>query len=69
MKLLDASQVAELFSVSPKHIYRLAREGLLPCVRVGRRIRFDKEKIDRWVADGGAGYAPNGKLRHHKIIL
>jgi len=68
MKLLDAFQVAELLAVSPKHIYRLAREGLLPCVRVGRRIRFDKEQIDRWVADGGSGYAFNGKLRHHKTI-
>jgi excisionase family DNA binding protein len=27
----------------------LVKRGQIPCVRVGRRVQFDKERIDRWM--------------------
>jgi excisionase family DNA binding protein len=38
---------ADLFRthMSRSTVYELAKAGVLPCVRVGRRIRFDREKV------------------------
>jgi len=40
MKLLTAKQLAEQLQIHPKTVYRLAREGKLKLVRVGRSVRF-----------------------------
>jgi len=53
--LLKAKDVAELLSVKPSRVYELARRGLLPCVRLGRNVRFDPEQIRQWVENGGQG--------------
>jgi excisionase family DNA binding protein len=31
-------------------IYKLIREGVLPCVRIGRAVRIDVGTLDVWVA-------------------
>ena len=36
-----------------RRVYSLAAEGVLPCVRVGRRVHFDLEAVERWIAAGG----------------
>ena len=38
--LITADDLAGLLEVSRARIYELAREGLLPAVRLGRTIRF-----------------------------
>ena len=41
IRLLTAKEVAQMLSVRPARVHELAREGLLPCVRLGRQVRFD----------------------------
>jgi len=41
--LLTVKQVAELFNVSPATVYLWTKRGILPCIRLGRTIRFDPE--------------------------
>lgn len=36
-----------------RRVYKLAAEGVLPCVRVGRRVYFDLSRIEEWVQAGG----------------
>ncbi|MQA92691.1 MAG: helix-turn-helix domain-containing protein [Gemmatimonas sp.] len=36
-----------------QRVYRMARNGVLPSVRLGRKVRFDPEVIERWIAQGG----------------
>ena len=49
-RLLIADEVADIFRVSTESVYRLVREGLLPCVRVGHRsVRFTQEQVDDFV--------------------
>jgi hypothetical protein len=36
-------------------VTRKARDGVLPCVRVGRRIAFLRSDLEAWVADHRAG--------------
>jgi excisionase family DNA binding protein len=47
-RLLTAGQVAERWQVPTGHVYRLAREGRIPAVRLGRYYRFRVDALERW---------------------
>lgn len=49
-KALTVLDVAELLSLSPITVYRLANKGQIPAVRVGRCWRFTREAIQNWLA-------------------
>jgi excisionase family DNA binding protein len=53
-KLLTAKQTSELLQVTLARVYDLAREGLIPCVRLGRQLRFDEVTLREWVSQGGS---------------
>jgi excisionase family DNA binding protein len=44
-----ADELAEVLSVSRKHIYKLAKGGRIPCYRMGGTIRFDPEATAQWL--------------------
>jgi excisionase family DNA binding protein len=48
--LLRPEQVAELLAVKPSWVYEAVRKGRLPCVRVGRHIRFTQARLEDWLA-------------------
>jgi len=47
--LLTAAEAAELLSVRPSWIYEAARSGQLPCLKVGRHIRFTRPLLEAWL--------------------
>ncbi len=49
--LLTAPKAAQLLSVRTSWIYEAVRDGRLPCVRVGKHVRFLRSDLERWVAD------------------
>ncbi|MGH2902454.1 MAG: helix-turn-helix domain-containing protein [Solirubrobacteraceae bacterium] len=49
--LLRPEQAARLLSVRPSWIYEAVRAHRLPCVRVGRHIRFTRRMLEEWLAD------------------
>jgi excisionase family DNA binding protein len=51
--LWTASQVALRLNVPVHRVYALARSNRLPCLRIGRTLRFDPEAILTWVTSGG----------------
>lgn len=36
-------------------IYEMCRKGLLPHVKLGRRYKFDPDKLEQWIEEGGTG--------------
>jgi excisionase family DNA binding protein len=54
MRLLTAKQTAELLQVTLPRVYELARSGLIPCVRMGRQLRFPESKLIEWIEHGGS---------------
>jgi len=48
-KLLKPEEIADMLGVSRKTVVIMAREQRLPCVRVGRLVRFDAKEIRRWI--------------------
>jgi excisionase family DNA binding protein len=53
-QLLTAEQVAERWQCPVSQVYRLARDGRLRCVRLGRYVRFRLEDIEAFEENGGA---------------
>lgn len=58
MQILTADEVASLLRISKRHVFELAqprtqsgdvREHPLPCLKLGRSVRFDKEAVETWV--------------------
>lgn len=49
--LLRPEQAAQLLAVKPSWIYDAVRTGRLPCLRVGRHIRFTQNMLEDWLAD------------------
>ena len=56
MTLLTTKQVQELFKVDKSTIYRMAEDGRIPAVKVGRQWRFPSDKLDSLL--GGAAPIP-----------
>jgi excisionase family DNA binding protein len=52
--LLTPAELAQRWSVRQQQVWRLAREGGLPVVRIGRYMRFRLADIERWEANGGS---------------
>jgi excisionase family DNA binding protein len=48
-RLVDAAEVAERLGVPKSWVLESARAGALPCVRLGRYVRFDGDDVDRWL--------------------
>lgn len=51
--MLTARQVAEMLNVNTARVYQLAREGVLPSVRLLRQVRFSEDAIREFIARGG----------------
>jgi excisionase family DNA binding protein len=63
-RLLIADELAELLRVPRTHVYRLAREDAIPCVRLGKYVRFDPKQIEAWIDSRHCNdeEAGNGKM-------
>ena len=49
--LIDVQTAAELLGISVTALRRFERRGVLPAVRMGRRLLFRREVLTRFVAD------------------
>ena len=56
-KLLKVERVAEIFNLSEERIYALAREGILPVVKLGRQLRFSEDAIREFIQNGGKSWS------------
>lgn len=66
--LLDAEQAAALLNVRPSWVRDATRAGRLPCIRVGRHLRFTRPMLEDWAAahrieDADAGRIDRGRRR------
>jgi len=47
--LLTPDEVAAMLRIARKTVVVMAREERIPCIRIGRFVRFDPAEIDRWI--------------------
>ena len=62
-KLMSIKEVAEFLGVSKMAIYKWAKKGFIPCLRVGRQYRFIKEEIIEWAKRRGS----KGRIREERV--
>ena len=48
---MNVDEVARYLGVVPDTIYRKARRGEIPAVKMGKMWRFPKETLDKWLND------------------
>ena len=51
-QIMTTKEVAEYLKLHEITICKYAKEGHIPAIRIGRVWRFDKDVIDRWIAEG-----------------
>lgn len=51
--LLTIKQVSEWLNVKPSTLYLWAAQGKIPCKKIHGLIRFDREKVSRWLESFG----------------
>ena len=52
MELWTAEEAGQYLKMHPESVRRKARLRELPTVRMGRWLRFRKETLDEWLAQG-----------------
>jgi excisionase family DNA binding protein len=60
--LLTVKEVASLLCIHLKKAQRLARTGVLPCVKIGAVYRFRRDALEAWVSSHTTG-GPNSEIQ------
>ena len=50
-KIMTVHEVSRYLGVVPDTVYRKARRGEIPAVKMGKIWRFPKEALDKWLND------------------
>jgi hypothetical protein len=53
-----------MLAVPERWVRERTRSGLMPCVRLGKYVRYRREAVLAWISDqeqGGAGYRPRSR--------
>lgn len=50
-RLLTAPELADRLAVPKTWILESARSGAMPCVRLGRYVRFDLADVEKWLEE------------------
>jgi excisionase family DNA binding protein len=57
--LLTPRETAKRLAISERHLHRLTQSGHLPCVRVGKCVRYNVETIQNWVRETESSEPPD----------
>lgn len=56
---LNVRSLARMLDVADQSIYKWAKDGTIPSVRVGRSLRFSRQAIEKWLEGGGGSDSEN----------
>lgn len=54
-ELYTVAEVRQITGLSAARIYVLMRNGILPCVRIGRQRRVSRRALEAFIEQGGIG--------------
>jgi excisionase family DNA binding protein len=49
--VLTIDELSAYLKIPKSTLYKVVREGKVPCQKIGRHWRFRKEAIDRWLEE------------------
>jgi len=47
--LLKPNETAAALAISPRLLWTITQQGELPCVRIGRAVRYDPDDLRAWI--------------------
>ena len=47
--LLTVPEAAKALAISPRTLWSLTQSGAIPCVRIGRSVRYDPADLKAWI--------------------
>ena len=50
-EIMTVKQVSEYLQMDEHTVYKLARTGLIPSLKIAGQWRFKKEAIDKWIKE------------------
>lgn len=59
--LLNARETAKRLAISERHLFQMTADGVFPCVRLGRVVRYNVETVKQRIQDAEAGSAEKPK--------
>ena len=62
-EVLTIEELAEYLKIPKSTLYKLVREGSVPCQKVGKHWRFHKEAIDEWLRQ----HTEHGDTKKRKV--
>ena len=71
VEVMNVNEVAEALHISKTMVYKAAKNGDLPCFRVGARILFNAERIEELIngekKESNADEEPKQNTNRHRI--
>ncbi len=69
--LLTSREAAKRLSISERHLFQLTRTGQLPCLRIGRSVRYSVETIQKWVRETESAEPPSttGREAFEQVLM
>ena len=64
-KLLTVEEIAEYLKLKPSTIYQWTHQGFIPHIKVGNRVRFRINHIEKWLESRTV----NGRARKRVEIV
>lgn len=61
MEILSAKELSAYLRINEKKVYKLVQEGKIPHVKIGGKVAFTKEIIDKWILE-------NTEIKRHILI-
>jgi excisionase family DNA binding protein len=53
LEVYTVPEVGKLLGINRNLAYELARQGQIPCIKLGRRLVCPKAAVDRWLTGAG----------------
>ena len=68
-QMLTAKEIQSLLDVDRSTVYRMAEDGRLPAIKVGRQWRFPAQKIEDWLGEQQFTLASASELAHGETAV
>jgi len=48
-RLMTVAEASEFLRINRFTLYRMAGRRKIPCLRIGRKLLFDRPRLERWI--------------------
>ena len=65
--LIKATEAAKVLAISPRLLWTLTNGGVIPCVRIGRSVRYDPADLRCYIESNKTGSSVRRRPRRSAV--